>query len=238
MTHPYQTPSGWCGDPKRGASMGRTSDLSLDTTATLHLRRVPLDEGGYDPGGAYWGTPHDLFIAEVISSDIDNEEGATHYLRARSIEDARAQFPRASFATPNDSPTDGDLADMLDGYLTAALWSTNDNSDESGGDPLDSNYNVSDIADETAAKLRTLVETFARDNAATLRACIGKRGKYGHRECDWSLAGHDLWLTSNGHGAGFWDGGWPEAEDKVLTDAAHKVGEVNLYVGDDGKIYG
>lgn len=22
------------------------------------------------------------------------------------------------------------------------------------------------------------------------------------------MAGHDLWLTRNGHGAGFWDGDW------------------------------
>ncbi len=40
------------------------------------------------------------------------------------------------------------------------------------------------------------------------------------------------------HGYGFWDGDWPKAEGKALTKAADAMGEVHLYVGDDGKIYG
>lgn len=48
--------------------------------------------------------------------------------------------------------------------------------------------------------------------------------------------GHDFWLTRNSHGAGFWDGDWPETEGKLLTDASHAFGECNLYVTDDGKI--
>lgn len=28
-------------------------------------------------------------------------------------------------------------------------------------------------------------------------------------------AGHDFWLTSQGHGAGFWDGGWPKYGDML-----------------------
>lgn len=49
-------------------------------------------------------------------------------------------------------------------------------------------------------------------------------------------AGHDFWLTRNGHGAGFWDGDWPETGDK-LTEACKAWPEVDLYVGDDGRIY-
>jgi hypothetical protein len=49
-------------------------------------------------------------------------------------------------------------------------------------------------------------------------------------------AGHDFWLTRCGHGAGFFDGDWPEAGDH-LTDACKKFREVNLHVGDDGFIY-
>ena len=29
-------------------------------------------------------------------------------------------------------------------------------------------------------------------------------------ECE--RIGHDFWLTRNGHGAGFWDGGWNDAD--------------------------
>lgn len=50
-------------------------------------------------------------------------------------------------------------------------------------------------------------------------------------------AGHDLWLTRNGHGAGFWDGDWPEPYGDRLTDAAHAIGPVDAYVGDDGLAY-
>ena len=39
------------------------------------------------------------------------------------------------------------------------------------------------------------------------------------------LAGHDFWLTRNGHGAGFWDGDYPESEETILTDAARTFGE-------------
>jgi hypothetical protein len=53
----------------------------------------------------------------------------------------------------------------------------------------------------------------------------------------WSQAGHDFWLTRNGHGAGFWDGDWSEPQAKMLTDAAHRFGKFDLYEGDDGQIH-
>ncbi len=37
--------------------------------------------------------------------------------------------------------------------------------------------------------------------------------------------GHDLWLTRNRHGAGFWDGDYPDDLGQALTDAAHAMGE-------------
>lgn len=46
-----------------------------------------------------------------------------------------------------------------------------------------------------------------------------------------------FWLTRCGHGCGFWDGDWSEPAATILTDAAHAFGNVDLYVGDDGKIY-
>lgn len=49
-------------------------------------------------------------------------------------------------------------------------------------------------------------------------------------------AGHDFWLTRNGHGAGFWVRNLGEAGD-ALTAIAHSFGESTPYVGDDGRIY-
>jgi hypothetical protein len=42
---------------------------------------------------------------------------------------------------------------------------------------------------------------------------------------DEAQAGHDFWLTRNGHGAGFWDRGLGEIGG-MLTDAAKAFGDV------------
>ena len=49
-------------------------------------------------------------------------------------------------------------------------------------------------------------------------------------------AGHDFYLTRQGHGAGFWDGDWPTYGD-MLTRIAKGYGEADPYLGDDGLIY-
>ena len=46
-------------------------------------------------------------------------------------------------------------------------------------------------------------------------------------------AGHDFWLTRQGHGAGFWDGDWPEPAAAALTQESHRFGAFELYLGDD-----
>ena len=53
-------------------------------------------------------------------------------------------------------------------------------------------------------------------------------------------AGHDFWLTRNGHGPGFWDRPEIYGEEKAqeLSALAETFGVVDLYVGDDGRIYG
>jgi hypothetical protein len=68
-----------------GAPMGRASRNALDTSERLYLRRVPLNGGGYDRGGAYWGHGLPLFVA----MDCD---GDTLFLRARSRNAAKASL--------------------------------------------------------------------------------------------------------------------------------------------------
>lgn len=66
-----------------GAPMGRPSRFNLDTDAgPLYLRRVPINSGGYDRGGAYWGLGAPLFCAM-------DQHGATRYLRARNRDAAK-----------------------------------------------------------------------------------------------------------------------------------------------------
>jgi len=44
--------------------------------------------------------------------------------------------------------------EFVDAYVECALWSSTDESDESGGDPMDDNYDESDIAPEAMAKMQ------------------------------------------------------------------------------------
>lgn len=111
-------------------------------------------------------------------------------------------------------------------YLETALWSSNDNSREDGGDPLDANYDIDDIHPETIAQAIADCTAFQACNQIDLT----KTG------ADDEQNGHDFWLTRNRHGAGFWDRGYGTVGAR-LTDAAHVCGEVNLYVGDDGKVH-
>jgi hypothetical protein len=110
-------------------------------------------------------------------------------------------------------------------YVECALWSSTDNADESGGEPLDRNYSVRDVHPDTLAQMVADCEAFQREHWDRIAS-------------DLERAGHDFWLTRNQHGAGFWDGDWLETDSKVLTDAAHVYGSVDLYIGDDGMIHG
>lgn len=48
--------------------------------------------------------------------------------------------------------------------------------------------------------------------------------------------GHDLWLTRNHHGAGFWDRGLGD-DGTRLTDLCRPCGDDDAYIGDDGQIH-
>ena len=126
-----------------------------------------------------------------------------------------------------DDPEPDGFAEFFAGYVTCALWSSTD--DE--GNPLDDNFGAEDIGDDTDRTMREDCADFMRANAADLAAMMEATGR------DMSSMGHDFWLTRNGHGAGFWDRGAGDVGDR-LTDACKAHGEVDLYIGDDGKVHG
>lgn len=108
-------------------------------------------------------------------------------------------------------------------YMQTALWSSTDD-----GEPLDKNYKIDDISDETKAEMIadcTDFQEMAAEHLIEADDAMSER------------AGQDFWLTRNGHGAGFWDGDWPREAGVELTRMAKSFGGVDLYVGDDGKIY-
>lgn len=144
------------------------------------------------------------------------------------------------------------INDFTQAYIGCALWSSTDSRtpcwdcNRKGCDkcedkgyidehdypsPLDENYDDDDLATDTRAQMEKDCLNFIWYNRHALRAAEKAREGYGAEQ-----AGHDYWLTRNGHGAGFWDRGLGTLGDE-LTDAAHANGEFNLYVGDDLKIH-
>lgn len=132
---------------------------------------------------------------------------------------------------------------FIPNYLYCALWSSTNDEDE----PLDSLYDFrTDISSEgvlrvieDCTKFLTLAKPYLTN-------------------ADLAFAGHDFWLTRNHHAAGFWDR--PEMYDyngedfsysfyrikkilrikqnsEYLTEIAQSFGEIELYVGGDGKLY-
>jgi hypothetical protein len=99
MKHSYATsdPRGWCGDPKRGAALGRPSihTAPQNFVGKLHVSRVYLDAGGYDSNGTYFGTGTPIYWCASEDGTID------YMLRAWDRDQAKTEilvlYPKARF---------------------------------------------------------------------------------------------------------------------------------------------
>lgn len=133
-----------------------------------------------------------------------------------------------------------DVESFVNGYLVAALWSSSDTlpgtGDEKFGVP-EQTVNLDDYywADGQEAKLMGDCLDFIKANAADLLA-YEEQKTHAPGYNAWECAGHDFWLTRNGHGAGFWDRGLGELGDR-LSQASKVYGSVYLYLGDDELVY-
>lgn len=90
------------------------------------------------------------------------------------------------------------------------------------------------FADLAPASLATIIEdcrAFQEANAEALEAAYSSEAV----AYDEAHAGHDYWLTRNGHGAGFWDRGLGAIGDTL--SAAARYSEVYVCLGDDGRVY-
>lgn len=123
------------------------------------------------------------------------------------------------------------LAYFLEGYMQCALWSSNDPDKET---PLDDVYSVGDIEPDLVAQMAHECAAFLeaqKDDLDRLEILTGR---------DMGSMGHDLWLTRNGHGAGYWDR-YMEAEPadraeaeqvgKRLSAAAEALGVFDIAPG-------
>lgn len=110
--------------------------------------------------------------------------------------------------------------EMIKSYWETALWSSTGDNDL----PLDGAFDYDDISPESILK-----------SSAELISVVNRSGELLER-LDLTVVAHDLWLTRNGHGAGFWDGDYKELDGKILTAISKGMGTVDLYESDDGFI--
>ena len=108
-------------------------------------------------------------------------------------------------------------------YLECALWSTF----TGAGDPLDEFYSITDIDAESVNKMIEDCRNFQKDNAALLEKTY-KTCKIAEGGNPQSHAGHDFWLTRNGHGCGFWDGDYPDGGEELTEICKQKWPEQDL----------
>lgn len=223
-TYEGKDPKGYCGDPERGAAMGRHSyhvDDDVSYIGKIKIEYVPLD-GDYDRLGTYWGGGEgssDLWWCVSEDGEIDYcVRAKTHALAVVIV---RQRYHKATIEPEEVTG----IEDFFREYVYAALaYTQEDNSDDSDGCSLLANERgPSDIEPDTLAKMRADCLKFLRENAADIGTSYADAGK-------------DFWHTRNEDDAGFWDGDWPDVGDR-LTGASHEFGHFDLYVDDDGKIH-
>lgn len=133
-----------------------------------------------------------------------------------------------------------DFPEFFQAYLVAALWSSTigEGSEaepgERDGDPFDKHFSTSDFTDEALETLRAHAFSFwcrmwyyIDHEKAPASSYTAPRNA--------TQAGHDFWLTQNGHGAGFWDGDWPTYGEQ-LTKLAKCYPEINLCITPENQV--
>jgi hypothetical protein len=111
---------------------------------------------------------------------------------------------------------------IMDNYLECALWTEEERLKEESAYV---DLNVNNFSDDSKIKAYLDIKSFLEYAGNAVDGI------------DEEQLGHDIWLTRNYHGAGFFDRGYDFDIEKILMDSAHKLGEINIYVGDDNIIY-
>lgn len=114
-----------------------------------------------------------------------------------------------------------DLDSIENGYIEAALWTDAESVE---------GKNVDDVDFQSHLQANQEIYKFIHENKDAVKEAL--------KVYPAANIGHDLWLTRNGHGAGFWDREELKANglgDK-LTEGAKKFREVSPVIADDGKV--
>ena len=113
------------------------------------------------------------------------------------------------------------MTSFLEQYLVTALWSSIDDKEN----PFDDNYSIDDFSEKALKQADKDCDLFIEKAGDLLD------------DFDETDIAHDFWLTRQGHGAGFWDGDYPDEIGDKLTEISNDFRELYIYVGDDGQLY-
>ena len=122
------------------------------------------------------------------------------------------------------------VENVVDDCLVAALWTSEDDLERNSESDDFEPPTINDFAPETRSEMELNIRRFMIENEKDLKDAIESGG------LSFSQIGHDFWLTSNHHGAGFWDRGLGDAGER-LTDSAQGFGELDLFQDEDGTVY-
>lgn len=120
---------------------------------------------------------------------------------------------------PNPTGDDSDYNDILNSYLETALWA-----DAEEGDEEMKSKTIHDFDPQSKAEALNDIKAFVK--------IAGEQAPEELRTYSDEQLGHNLWLSRNGHGAGFFD----DNNDK-LQDIARNMKEKYIYIGDDKGLY-
>lgn len=166
--------------------------------------------------------------AQGILLEDASADGKTSAIFGEDIKDLHVNDFTVNLRVTADIDRDAIVSDpILAAYLEAALWSTGGEGGEDDSEYLDQDFDFEDLDPAVVSQAKSDILEFLSEVGDLVEESGMDEGQLGH----------DLWLTRNGHGAGFWDRGYDKHIEDGLTKAAHDMGEVNLYVGDDKKIH-
>jgi hypothetical protein len=130
-----------------------------------------------------------------------------------------------------------DLQDILKGYLEAAIWTEEEQLNDSGedlsifGDSLKNKsfdkFLIDDLSVDSRIQAYIDIKTFIKNAGSE---AIGEALEVN----DTFRLGMDIWLTRNRHGSGFFDHSYDNEE--ILRKAAQALGGVDLYVSDNNQL--
>lgn len=184
-----------------------------------YLTYIPLDDGGYDPQGRYYG------IGEALWSFISEDGEIDERFRAKSEREAFKQMTEEHpEMTIELGASEDDVDAFTRGYIGAVKWLER-RYDEDGTEEEDA---CETISTEALLEIKAECADFQEANAEDLSAAYEK-----YSYCE-EYAGHDFYLTRNGHGAGFWDRGLGAVGER-LSKACGPYGSAdNYWVDEEG----